>query len=118
MDKTTGGTNGGAASVNRALIFDSYKFVRHLTNRGFTEEQASALAEAWVEDRVNLLNSNLVTDERLAATEARLNGRIGNLEERINARIANLKSELIIWMVGTMLAMTGVFAALSSLPKG
>ena len=43
--------------MSDAIAFDTYKFVKHLTEKGFTEEQAEALAD----EQVNLLNSNLAT---------------------------------------------------------
>ena len=45
-----------------AINFDTHKFVKHLTENGFTEQQAEALAD----EQVNLLNSNLATKSDIA----------------------------------------------------
>jgi len=40
-----------------AIAFDTHRFVKRLTQTGFTEAQAEALAD----EQVTLLNSNLAT---------------------------------------------------------
>ena len=51
-----------------AIAFDTHRFVKHLTQKGFTQEQAEALAE----EQVNLLNGNLATKADLKDLEVRL----------------------------------------------
>ena len=48
--------------MSDAIAFDTHKFVKHLTEKGFTEEQAEALAN----EQVNLLNGNLATKTDIA----------------------------------------------------
>ena len=43
--------------MSDAIAFDTHKFVKHLTEKGFAEEQAEALAI----EQINLLNGNLTT---------------------------------------------------------
>ena len=43
-----------------AIAFDTHRFVKHLTDSGFTERQAETLAE----EHVALLNTNLATKDR------------------------------------------------------
>lgn len=52
--------------MNQALQFDTHKFIKHLTENGFTEQQAEVLAE----EQVNLLNSNLATKADIADVKA------------------------------------------------
>ena len=76
--------------MSEAIAFDTHRYVKHLTESGFTEKQAETLAE----EQVALLNANLATKADLAA----------------------LKADLIKWMFGAvlggMVAMTGIFAAI------
>ncbi len=73
-----------------AFAFDTHKFVKNLTNKGFTEQQAEVLAEA----QVSLLNSNLVTSEQL-------DKRISEVKEHISES----KVELIKWIAGMLMAV-------------
>ena len=75
--------------MSDAIAFDTHKFVKHLTEKGFTEEQAEALAI----EQVNLLNSNLATKTDLEA----------------------LKVELLKWMFGALIAQGGLIVALVKL---
>ena len=76
--------------MSEAIAFDTHRYVKRLTENGFTEKQAETLAD----EQVALLNANLATKADLAA----------------------LKAELIKWMFGGvfggMVAMTGLFAAI------
>ena len=76
--------------MSEAIAFDTHRYVKRLTESGFTEKQAETLAE----EQVALLNANLATKADLAA----------------------LKADLIKWMFGAvlggMVAMTGIFAAI------
>ena len=51
--------------MSEARAFDSHQFVMHLTDSGFTEEQAEALAT----EQVALLNSNLATKAELVIVQ-------------------------------------------------
>ena len=51
------------AAMTEAIAFDTHRFVKNLTDHGFTEEQAEVLAN----EQVNLLNSNLSTKTDLEA---------------------------------------------------
>ena len=48
--------------MSEAIAFDTHRFVKNLTDHGFTEEQAEVLAN----EQVNLLNSNLATKTDIA----------------------------------------------------
>ena len=49
--------------MSEAIAFDTHRFVKHLTENGFTEQQAEVLAD----EQVHLLNSNLATQADIAA---------------------------------------------------
>ena len=48
-----------------AIAFDTHRFVKHLTENGFTEQQAEVLAD----EQVHLLNANLATQADVAAIQ-------------------------------------------------
>ena len=73
-------------NASEAINFDTHKFVKRLTENGFTEQQAEALAE----EQVNLLNSNLATQADIEKT----NANIESLRQETNANIASLKNEI------------------------
>ena len=73
-------------NASEAINFDTHKFVKRLTENGFTEQQAEALAE----EQVNLLNSNLATQADIEKT----NANIESLRQETNANIDSLKNEI------------------------
>ena len=72
--------------------FDTHKFVKRLTENGFTERQAEVLAD----EHVNLLNSNLATKAD-----------IEKLKLATMAEIAATKVELLKWFLGALIAQAG-----------
>ena len=125
--------------MTEAIAFDTHRFVRRLTDSGFTEKQAETLAEEYV----SLLNSNLATKADIAATradiaatradivktaaelearieatkaelEARIeatNAELAKTEVRLEARIEAIKADLLKWMFGAMIAQGGLIIA-------
>ena len=79
-----------------AIAFDTHRFVKRLTEGGFTEKQAETLAE----EHVALLNANLVTKADIA---------------KLDARIESVKSDLLKWMFGALIAQGGPIVALVKL---
>lgn len=84
-------------SVSEAINFDTHKFVKHLTENGFTEQQAEVLAE----EQVNLLNSNLATKADIFALKADIETlrqetktEIETLRQETKLSIAVLKTEI------------------------
>ena len=82
--------------MNDSIAFDTHRFIKRLTQTGFTEQQAEALAD----EQVNLLDSNLATKVDLM---------------NIKAEIEKVKSDLLKWMVGAMMAQVGVIVTLIKL---
>ena len=81
------------------FAFDTYRFVKHLTESGFTEQQAEALAE----EQTAILDGNL-------ATKADLD----KLGTALNADIKLVKADLksIKWAIGIVLAVAALQMAL------
>ena len=79
------------------LAFNTHKFVKDLTEAGFTERQAEVLAD----EQINLLNNNLATGTDIATVKSGLEKQIGDLkidlEKRFNEQekhISEVKSGL------------------------
>ena len=85
--------------MSEAIAFDTHRFVKHLTENGFTEQQAEVLAD----EQVSLLNSNLATQADIVA---------------IQRDIAEVKSDLLKWLVGALIAQGGVIVTLLKLLPG
>ena len=97
--------------MNEAIAFDTHRFVKRLTETGFSEAQAEVLAD----EQVNLLNSNLATKQDLQTLKAELEQQMTSLEGQIKVEIATIKSDLLKWMIGALIAQGGVIVALIQL---
>lgn len=102
-------------AMSEAIAFDTHRFIKNLTDHGFTEEQAEVLAN----EQVNLLNSNLATKTDIEALRqatktdiALIQRDIEILRQETKADIANLKSDLLKWMFGALIAQGGVIVTL------
>lgn len=93
--------------MSDAIAFDTHKFVKHLTEKGFTEEQAEALAI----EQVNLLNSNLATKADIAIIQRD----IEVLRQETRANMEALKSNLLKWIFSALIAQGGLIVALVKL---
>ena len=107
--------------MSEAIAFDTHRFVKHLTENGFTEQQAEVL----VDEQVQLLNSNLATQADIAAIHQEIDAlrqetkaNIEALRQETKAGLAEVKSDLIKWMVGALIAQGGVVVALLKLLQG
>ena len=79
-----------------AIAFDTHRFVKRLTENGFTERQAETLAE----EHVALLNANLATKADIA---------------EVKAQIEAVKADLLKWLFGALIAQGGLIVALVKL---
>ena len=79
-----------------AIAFDTHRFVKRLTESGFTEKQAETLAE----EHVTLLNANLATKADIA---------------EVKAQIEAVKADLLKWLFGALIAQGGLIVALVKL---
>ncbi len=72
-----------------AIAFDTHRFVKRLTESGFTEKQAETLAE----EHVALLNSNLATKADVEALRQETKTGIETLRQETRAGIEALRQE-------------------------
>ncbi|MDE0407846.1 MAG: DUF1640 domain-containing protein [Alphaproteobacteria bacterium] len=100
--------------MSEAIAFDTHRFVKRLTDCGFTEQQAETLAD----EHVALLNANLATkadvariEERIAKVEAGMDA----FRQETRAAIEASKSEQMKWLVGLLIAQGGLIVALVKL---
>ncbi len=82
--------------MSEAIAFDTHRFVKRLTDNGFTERQAETLAD----EHVALLNANLATKADLAA---------------VRTDLAAVKADLLKWLIGALIAQGGLIVALVKL---
>ena len=82
--------------MSEAIAFDTHRFVKRLTESGFTEKQAETLAE----EHVALLNANLATKADIA---------------KVEAQIEAVKADLLKWLFGALIAQGGLIVALVKL---
>ena len=72
--------------MSEAIAFDTHRFVKRLTENGFTEQQAEVLAD----EQVQLLNTNLATQADVAA----IHQDIDALRQETQANIATVRQEI------------------------
>ena len=126
-----------------AIAFDTHRFVKRLTESGFTEKQAETLAE----EHVALLNANLATKADVAAVRAdvaavkadvealreetkagietlrqetkadiaRVEAGMEALRHETSATIEAVKADLVKWLFGALIAQGGLIVALVKL---
>lgn len=80
-----------------AVTFDTLKYVEILKIAGVPESQAKAQSEALKE----VLNTEVATKHDLT-----------EMELRVEAKLESMKYEIIKWNTGTLLAASGIFAAI------
>ena len=97
--------------MSEAIAFDTHRFVKNLTESGFTEQQAEALAK----EQVQLLNSNLATKVDLQAVKAGLEAKIETVKAGLEAKIEASKVDLLKWMVTAMVTQGTLIVALVKL---
>ena len=111
--------------MSEAIAFDTHRFVKRLTESGFTEKQAETLAE----EHVALLNANLATKADVARIEAgmdalrqetkadiaRVEAGMDALRQETKAAIEAVKVDLLKWLFGALIAQGGLVVALVKL---
>ena len=100
--------------MTEAIAFDTHRFVKRLTESGFTERQAETLAE----EHVALLNANLATKTDVAeikADIARVEAGMETLRQETRAAIEAVKADLLKWLFGALIAQGGLIVALVKL---
>ncbi len=104
--------------MSEAIAFDTHRFVKRLTECGFTERQAETLAE----EHVDLLNGNLATKADIALVQAEITrvqadialvqADIAKVEAALKTDIATVKADLLKWMIGALIAQGGLIVTL------
>ena len=101
-----------------AIAFDTHRFVKRLTECGFTEKQAETLAE----EHIALLNANLATKADIAAVKAAIDAlrqetkaAIDALRQGTRATIEAVKADLLKWLFGALIAQGGLIVTLVKL---
>ena len=89
------------------VAFDTYRFVKHLTESGFTEQQAEALAE----EQTAVLNGNLATKADIGLVKVELEGAIERLKVDLKSVIDQAKYETIKWTIGIVSTVAAVQTA-------
>ena len=121
--------------MSDAIAFDTHRFVKNLTESGFTEKQAEALAN----EQIQLLNSNLATKVDIAAVRAdveivrtdvaivrtdvaivRADVEVvkAGLEAKIEESRADVlasQNSMLRWMITAMVALAGLIVAVAKL---
>ena len=100
--------------MTEAIAFDTHRFVKRLTDCGFTERQAETLAD----EHVALLNANLATKADIAKIEAGIETLRQETRAdiaKVEAKIETVKADLLKWMFGAMIAQGGLIVALVKL---
>ena len=115
--------------MSDAIAFDTHRFVKNLTQNGFTEQQAEALAN----EQVHLLNSNLATKVDILAVQADIQAFKAAVQADVQAvqadvqavkadleafklgleaKIEASKVDLLKWMVMAMIAQGTLIIAM------
>jgi hypothetical protein len=98
-----------------AVAFDTHAYIKKLKEAGFTEPQAEAQAEALTaalgQFKSDMHLDELATKRDLKELELTLESRLADVRRDIEA----MKAELLKWIIGLLLAQTGLIAALVKL---
>ena len=78
--------------MSEAIAFDTHRFVKNLTDHGFTEEQAEVLAN----EQVNLLNSNLATKTDIEALQQATKTDIALIQRDIEVLRKETKADIAL----------------------
>ncbi len=100
--------------MSEAIAFDTHRFVKRLTDSGFTERQAETLAE----EHVALINANLATKIDVAEIKADIEALRQQTKAdiaKVGGRIEEAKSEILKWIFGALVAQGGLIVALVKL---
>jgi capsule polysaccharide export protein KpsE/RkpR len=95
--------------------FDTYKHINELKAAGFEEKQAAVIIKSLVESRETDI-SNLATKEQVSEIKTQvavIEHRVSNIEKTMATKeeLKDVQITLIKWMVGLMIAFTGIILA-------
>ena len=90
--------------MSEAIAFDTHRFVKHLTENGFTEQQAEVLAD----EQVHLLNANLATQADIAAIHQDIDALRQETKTNIDALRQETKADIEFLRQETKVDIAGV----------
>jgi Skp family chaperone for outer membrane proteins len=104
------------------IIMDTYDYAARLKASGFSEEQAAGQTKALAEILEKQMASKLEMDERdnrlrqdiaqarqdIEKAELKLEAKIDAKIAEVHTRIAETKTDTIKWMIGLLVAQTGL----------
>ena len=96
--------------MSEAIAFDTHRFVKRLTRKGFTEEQV-AMLNTNLATKVDIEALRHETKIGIAKIEAGLKAEIAKLDKRIES----VRADLLKWMFAGLIAQGGVIVALLQL---
>ena len=102
--KEIGGTD---KDMNNVIAYDTHKFVKHLMESGFSEQQAEGL----VSGQVHLLNDNLATRTDLKVLRAGMD----LMKVELKTEIGRLESRMVWMMLVQSVAIIGLVVTLIKL---
>lgn len=83
--------------------FDTYTHINDLKEAGFDEKQAAVIIKSLVDSRE--------TDISHLATREQLDSSIAKLDASLQKQMMGMQMTIIKWMVGTMIALSGIILA-------
>ena len=100
--------------MTEPVAFDSHKFVKRLTENGFTEQQAEVLAD----EQVNLLNGNLATKTDIEELRLATKADIEELRQETKTAIAATRADIEKMRLATEAAIAQTRADIEELRQG
>ena len=103
--------------MSEAIAFDTHRFVKHLTENGFTEQQAEVLAD----EQVQLLNTNLATQADVAAVHQDIDALRQETKTSIagvQRDIAGVQRDIEVLRQETKTSIAGVQREIEALRQG
>lgn len=105
--------------MREVAVFDTHRFVKNLSQNGFTERQAEVLAR----EQVTLLTTQLATKADIESLKAATKADIGTvkvttkaeiekLRLKMEERLATQKADLLKWGIGALIAQSGLIIAI------
>ena len=92
--------------------FDTYTHINDLKEAGFDEKQAAVIIKSLVDSRETDI-SHLATKEQVTALESKLVSRMENIEKNMATKedMKDMHISTLKWMIGTMIAFSGILLA-------
>ena len=93
--------------MSDAVIFNTHRFVKRMTEAGM----ASPVAEALAEEHVQLLEKNLATKTDIALIQAKIEEFRASTQKETTALIASAQLKIVLWLSGVVLGTGALLVA-------